>query len=147
MPAMARLIFLGTSAALPTAERTNTLLAVIPDTRPGGLLIDSGGEVYSALCRAGLQPDDISDPLITHAHIDPTGSLPSLIESFRLGGRTTPLHIWALPEVLAVARQLITLFSYELTLDRWPYSIEFSPVSNGQKLTLAGIPTRILAMD
>jgi ribonuclease BN (tRNA processing enzyme) len=144
---MARLIFLGTSAALPTAERTNTLLAVIPDTRPGGLLIDSGGEVYSALCRAGLQPDDISDLLITHAHIDHIGSLPSLIESFRLGGRTTPLHIWALPEVLTVARQLITLFSYELTLDRWPFSIEFSPISNGQKLNLAGIPTRVLAMD
>ncbi len=114
---MARLIFLGTSAALPTAERTNALLAVIPDTQPSGLLIDCGGDVYAALQRARLGPDAISDLLITHAHIDHIGSLSSLIESLRLGGRTTPLRIYALPEVIEVARRIVQVFDYELTLD------------------------------
>lgn len=144
---MARLIFLGTSAALPTAERTNTLLAILPDEQQTGLLIDCGGDVYSALARANLGPDAISDLLITHAHIDHIGSLPSLIESFRLGGRTRPLRIWALPEVLEVARHLIQVFDYELTLDQWTFTVGFTPVVSGQELTIAEIPLRVLAMD
>ncbi len=144
---MARLIFLGTSAALPTATRTNTVLAVIPDSQPAGLLIDCGGDVYSALCRANIAAEGVSDLLITHAHIDHIGSLPSLIESFRLGGRTSPVRIWALPEVLAVAQRLIEVYSYELTLDRWPFRLELTPISSGQNLTLAGIPVQVLAMD
>jgi ribonuclease Z len=119
----------------------------MPDTQLAGLLIDTGGEVYSALCRAQITPDGISDLLITHAHIDHIGSLPSLIECYRLGGRHTTLRIWALPEVLAVARRLVELFGYELTLDRWPFAIEYMPLASGQDVTLAGIPVQVLAMD
>ena len=144
---MARLIFLGTSAALPTAERTNALLAVIPDTQPAGLLIDCGGDVYSALQRARLGPDAIGDLLITHAHIDHIGSLPSLIESLRLGGRTTPLRIYALPEVMEVARRIVQVFDYELTLDSWTFDVSFAAVSPGQELALGGMPARVLGMD
>src|SRR5260370_32476069 len=110
---MGRLICLGTSAALPTAERTNALLAVMPDTQPAGLLIDCGGDVYAALQRARLGPDAISDLLITHAHIDHIGSLPSLIESLRLGGRTTPLRIYAPPEGIGGARRIGPVFDYQ----------------------------------
>src|SRR5258708_7477857 len=144
---MARLIFLGTSAALPTAERTNALLAVIPDTQPSGLLIDCGGDVYSALQRARLGPDAIGDLLITHALIDHIGSLPSLIESLRLGGRTTPLRIYALPEVIEVARRIVQVFDYELTLDSWTFDVSFAAVSPGQELALGGMPARVLGMD
>jgi ribonuclease Z len=144
---MARLIFLGTSAALPTAERTNALLAVISDTQPSGLLIDCGGDAYSALRRARLGPDAIGDLLITHAHIDHIGSLPSLIESLRLGGRTTPLRIYALPEVIEVARRIVQVFDYELTLDSWTFDVSFAAVSPDQELALGGMPARVLGMD
>ncbi len=101
---MARLLFLGTAAALPTARRTNSIIAITGENGKGGLLIDCGGDTYGALLRAGLGPNDLDDLFITHAHIDHIGSLPSLIESYRLGGRSKPLRIWALPEVMAVAR-------------------------------------------
>jgi ribonuclease Z len=146
---MARLIFLGTAAALPTADRTNTALAIVPDM-PGignGLLIDSGGDVYCALLRAGLGPDAISDLFITHAHIDHIGSLPSLLESFRLGGRCAPLRIWASSPVLEVAHGLVRVFGFELKLDQWPYDITFTPVEHGQSLTLAGLPAQTFSMD
>lgn len=123
---MARILFLGTCAALPAAHRTNTTLAVQPDESSAGLLIDCGGDVYGAMLRAGLGPDAIGDLLITHAHIDHIGSLPSLLESWRLGGRTTPLRIWALPEVLDVAQKLIAAFDFELTLDAWTYDVSFT---------------------
>ncbi|MGZ3640029.1 MAG: MBL fold metallo-hydrolase [Ktedonobacterales bacterium] len=144
---MARMIFLGTGAALPCADRTNTTIAVLPDSATPGLLIDCGGDVYGALLRAHIAPDAIGDLLITHAHIDHIGSLPSLIESYRLGGRTSPLRIWALPEVLSVAQRLIAVYDYELKLHEWTYDINFSPVEHGQQLILGSIPARILAMD
>src|SRR5437660_11894688 len=99
---MARLLFVGTAAALPTARRTNAILAITGANEKGGLLIDCGGDTYGALLRAGLGPDDLDDLFITHAHIDHIGSLPSLIESYRLGGRAKPLRIWAQPGVLGV---------------------------------------------
>lgn len=144
---MTRLIFLGTGAALPYANRTNTTIAVLPDSATPGLLIDCGGDVYGALLRARVAPDAIGDVLITHAHIDHIGSLPSLIESYRLGGRTSPLRIWALPEVLEIAQRLIAVYGYELTLHDWTYDISFSPIEHGQELFLGGIPAQIFAMD
>src|SRR5262244_338721 len=106
---MARVIFLGTAAALPVADRTNTTLAVVGE-EAAGLLIDAGGDIYGALRRAELARDELSDLFITHAHIDHIGSLPSLLESFRLGGRQTPLRIYGLPEVIQIARQIIEVF-------------------------------------
>lgn len=144
---MARIVFLGTSAALPAAHRTNTSLAVLPEAPDAGLLIDCGGDVCGAILRAGIALDAISDLFITHAHIDHIGSLPSLIESFRLGGRTAPFHIWSLPEVNAVAEALVSAFSFELKLDAWTFPVTFSAITSGQELTLAGTSARILAMD
>ena len=144
---MARLIFLGTSAALPTIVRANTMLAVMPDGEAPGLLIDCGDRVYAALERAELTRDAISDLFITHAHIDHIGALPSLIESLRLSGRRAPLRIWAIPEVLSVARGLLSVFAFELTLDDWAFDVTLAPVEPGEELTLAGIPARIARMD
>lgn len=144
---MATLTFLGTSSALPTAGRANVVLALRPDESAPGLLIDCGGDIYRALLRAGFGPDGIGDIFITHAHIDHIGSLPSLIESLRLGGRTTPLRIHALPDVLDIAHRLVAAFDFELTLDDWTYDVSFIPVQDGQQLTLAGVPARVAAVD
>lgn len=144
---MATLTFLGTSAALPTAGRANVVLALQPDESAPGLLIDCGGDVYRALLRSGFGPDGIGDIFITHAHIDHIGNLPSLIESLRLGGRTTPLRIHALPDVLDVAQRLVAAFDFELTLDNWAYDVSFIPVRDGQQFSLAGVPTRVAAVD
>jgi ribonuclease BN (tRNA processing enzyme) len=144
---MARLTFLGIAAALPTAHSMNTSLAVTGETDKGGLLIDCGGDAYGGLLRAGFGANDLGDLFITHAHIDHIGSLPSLIESFRLGGRAKPLHVWALPEVMAVARKLIAAFDFELHLDNWTYDVSFHEVEHGEELTLGGYKARALRMD
>jgi ribonuclease BN (tRNA processing enzyme) len=144
---MAKLIFLGTAAALPVADRDNTALAIVGHTPASGLLIDCGGNIWSSLQRAEIGSDTISDLFITHAHIDHIGGLPSLIESFRLGRRQAPLHIWAIPEALDVAKQIVDVFGYELTLDSWTYEINFHAVEDGEKLTLAGFPARIQRVD
>jgi ribonuclease BN (tRNA processing enzyme) len=141
---MARLHFLGTAPALPAAHRTNAILAVTGET---GLLIDCGGDAYGALLRASLGPNDLGDLFITHAHIDHIGSLPSLIESYRLAGRSKPLRVWALPEVVAVARKLIAAFDFELELDNWTFEVTFHEIEHGEELTLGGYKARALRMD
>jgi ribonuclease Z len=146
---MAHLTFLGTAPALPTADRSNTSLAILPepDQRNSGILIDCGGDVYSSMLRSHLGPDSVSDLFITHAHIDHIGGLPSLLESFRLGGRRSPLAIWALPEVMAVAHGLIQTFDFELRLDQWSYEISFREVRHTESITLAGVPASAFSMD
>lgn len=147
---MPRLIFLGTSSALPQRERANTTLAVLPDAAAAGagaLLVDCGGDIYRQLLRAEIGPDAISDLFITHAHIDHIGALPSLLESWRLGGRTAPLRIVALPPVIEVARKLIAVYDFELELDRWSFDVKLEPAESGASLTLGGWPARIVALD
>lgn len=144
---MAELVFLGTAAALPTATRSNTALAVLPGAAAPGLLVDCGGDIYRALLKANLAGDALSDLFITHAHIDHIGSLPSLLESFRLGGRGAALRIWGLREVLAVAHRLIAAFDFELTLDSWSFPVAFAPVAHGDTIQLAGMSARVVAMD
>ncbi len=144
---MAKLIFLGTGSALPTAVRTNTSLAVLLDADRNGLLIDCGGDVFRSMVRCNVSLDSISDLFITHAHIDHVGSLPSLLESLRLGGRTAPLHIWALPQVMEVVHGLIRVFDFELNLDHWSFEVSFSEVKPGETITLAGVPAHTGGMD
>lgn len=147
---MADVIFLGTAAALPTGDRGNTALAIPGDPREAGssgLLVDTGGDIYPALCRAGLAQDELSDLFITHAHIDHIGSLPSLIESYRLGGRHVPLHIYGLPEVIETAQRIVAVFGYELTLDSWTFEVTYTAVEDGQQLPLGGIPATFARMD
>jgi ribonuclease Z len=143
---MARLTFLGTAAALPLPGRANTSLLLTSDAG-ARLLIDCGGDPYSNLLRHGFGPDDVGALLITHAHIDHIGGLPSLIESFRLGGRRSSLPVWALPEVLAVARKLIVAYDFELTLDAWTFDVQFHAIDDGETARMAGMPARVVRMD
>ncbi len=143
---MTRVIFLGTAAALPTGDRGATALALVADPSEPALLIDCGDGVYRALVRAELGPDTIGDILITHAHIDHLGALPSLIESWRLVGRRRSLRVFALSETITVVRRLLDAFSFELTLDEWTFPISFTTVDDDSALRFLGAPARVMRM-
>jgi ribonuclease Z len=102
---MARLIFLGTASALPSATQDNTSLLL--ENSGAYLLIDCSGTPYRKLLQLGVDPHRLQHILITHHHIDHIYGLPSLVECLWIKGRTAPLHIYALPSTLVVARLLL----------------------------------------
>jgi len=66
---------------------------------------------------------------------------------FGLGGRTRPLRILAIPEVLSVAQRLVEVFDFELTLDSWTFPVSFQAVTPGERMDLAGNPVTCFRMD
>ena len=75
---MARVIFLGTASALPSATQDNTSLLF--ESNDQYLMIDCSGNPYRKLLKLGIATEKLQHVLITHNHIDHCYALPSLIE-------------------------------------------------------------------
>lgn len=115
---MARLVLLGTSAALPTATRDNVALAWAESGTV--LLVDCPGSPYPKLLRAGLAPAAVAALVVTHAHADHIYGLPILLQSLWLSGRQAPLPIYALPEAIPILQRLVDAFRPESWHDAFP---------------------------
>jgi ribonuclease Z len=84
---MFELVFLGTAAAVPSADRG--LPALLVTVGPRRLLIDCGEGTQRQLIRAGLGFRGLQHVLLTHAHLDHVLGLSGLIATlalFRVGG-------------------------------------------------------------
>ena len=103
-----RLVFLGTGAARAAADRDNVSLLFQGPRQD--LLIDCAGNVHRKLLQIGADPARLHAIVLTHAHVDHVYGLPYLLQSLRLGGRTEPLWLLGLPEVLDFAARLVDLF-------------------------------------
>ncbi len=139
--------FLGTGSALPSRDRANTSLAIMAQEGHGVTLIDCGGDPYRALLLTNVPAQRLNDVIITHAHIDHIGGLPSLIESLRLGGRTQPLRIFLNSHALGVARELLHNFRFEVTLDNWPFAIEFVEIQDGVTYAVGEFTAMFIATE
>ncbi len=138
---------MGTGNALPSVDRANTTIALAAGKGQRVTLIDCGGDPYRNLVRTGVDARRLDDILITHAHIDHIGGLPSLIESLRIGERTERLRIFGNTHVLNVARRLIALYDFELTMDRWPFPIEFIEIATGQRHQVGAFSCQVLPTE
>lgn len=105
---MARVIFLGTASALPSATQDNTSLLF--ESNGQFMMIDCSGTPYRKLLALGVPTAQLQHILITHHHIDHCYGLPSLIECLWIEGRDAPLHIYALKSALAVIEPLLDLW-------------------------------------
>ncbi len=78
------LVFLGTSAAVPSAERGSPALYV--SRGPDRLLVDCGEGTQRQLMRARLGFRGLRHVLLTHAHLDHVGGLAGLVATRALFG-------------------------------------------------------------
>ena len=93
------LLFLGTSAGVPTKARNVSATAVIEPCGSHWYLVDCGEGTQHQLLHTPLSIRDLQAIFITHVHGDHCFGLPGLLASAGMSGRTRPLDI-VLPAAL-----------------------------------------------
>jgi len=89
------IIFLGTSAGVPTKSRNVSAIALIESKGRSWHLIDCGEGTQHQLLHSHLSLNSLSTVFLTHLHGDHCYGLPGLLASAGLHGRTKPLKIVA----------------------------------------------------
>lgn len=87
------LLFLGTSAGVPTKARNVSATAVIEATGSHWYLVDCGEGTQHRLLHTPLSIRDLRAIFITHVHGDHCFGLPGLLASAGMSGRTQPLDL------------------------------------------------------
>lgn len=113
---MARIITLGTAAAVPNEQHANTYLALEGEDGGDLSLIDCGENPLMRMRRAGLNPACLHRVIITHFHPDHVCGLPLLVMRTWLLGRTLPLPIYGLQDALDRFEMMMDLFRW----GEWP---------------------------
>ncbi|SPO56316.1 Ribonuclease Z [Pseudomonas sp. JV551A1] len=93
------LLFLGTSAGVPTKTRNVSATAVIEASGSHWYLVDCGEGTQHRLLHTPLSIRDLRAIFITHVHGDHCFGLPGLLASAGMSGRTQPLDL-VLPAAL-----------------------------------------------
>lgn len=124
-----RMIFLGTSAAVASAERDNT--AILCDD----VLIDCPGNVFGKMIRAGYDPLKLQAVIITHRHVDHSYGLPSFLEMLRLSGKKETLKLYVNEDFYFEAKQVLEV--YKLVREDFP--LEIVPVSGSDSFFIDGL--------
>ena len=88
---MFEVVFLGTAAAVPSAERG--LPAVWVGQGPARFLVDCGEGTQRQMMRAGFGFRGLGHVLLTHAHLDHIGGLAGMIATRALFRLAQPLEI------------------------------------------------------
>lgn len=117
---MPKLIFLGTSNALPDAEHENTHMILVGEERT--LLIDCVSNPIVRLERAGVNPLSVTDLILTHFHPDHVSGVPLLLMDLWLMERKLPLNVYGLDYTLDRVEQLMEAYDWS----KWP---NFYPVA------------------
>src|SRR5947208_15939752 len=120
-------VFLGTAASRPTAQRSPAALLV----RRGSerLLFDCGEGTQRQLQRSPVGLPDLQEIFLTHFHADHFLGLPGMLKTFALRGREeTPLTVYG-------PRGLRELFKrLHPFLGRLPYPLSVVELEAGQRL-------------
>ena len=120
---MARVVLLGTAAAVPTPGHALTSLAV--EGEGGFLLVDCGESPIPRLTLARLAPSDLRGLILTHFHPDHVAGVPLLLVDLWLLGRMEPLPVFGLQDVLERLRRMMDLFRWE----RWQGLYPVRPIT------------------
>src|SRR3954470_10647156 len=136
------LVFLGTSASMPTAHRAPAALLL----RRGGerLLFDCAEGTQRQLQRSTVGLPDLEEVFLTHFHADHFLGLPGMLKTFALRGRDdVPLTVYGpagLKELFGKLRPFLGRLPYPLTtvelapgevLERGEYVLETFAVDHG----------------
>jgi len=117
---MTKLTILGTASAIPDESHYNTHMAI--QSEQGVILIDCPGTTILRLKKGGIDPNELTDLIITHFHPDHTNGIPLLLMHLWLLGRQAALNIHGLKHSVERIKTVMDLYDWH----RWP---DFYPVS------------------
>jgi ribonuclease Z len=118
-------VFLGTSASAPTAQRSPAAVLV----RRGGerLLFDCGEGTQRQLQRSSVGLPDLEEIFLTHYHADHFLGLPGMLKTFALRGRDeTPLTVYGPAGLRELFKQL------QPFVGRLPYPVGLVELEPGE---------------
>lgn len=104
---MFELVFLGTAAAVPSAERG--LSALYVGHGPDRFLVDCGEGTQRQLLRAGLGFRGLGQVLLTHAHLDHVAGLAGLVATRALWGIGDAIEIIGSGETVEFVRRYLAV--------------------------------------
>ncbi len=134
------LIFLGTSASMPTARRAPAAILL----RRGGdrLLFDCAEGTQRQLQRSAVGLPEIEEVFLTHLHADHVLGLPGMLKTFALRGREAPALTVHGP------RGTKDLFrAFKPFLGRLPYELTLVELEPGAVLERGGHRLEAFAVD
>jgi ribonuclease Z len=115
---VARIVTLGTAAVVRDEEHAHTYLAL--EGGQGFFLIDCGDSPLLRIERAGLDLDRLSGLIITHFHPDHMLGVPILLIGVCVLGRTDPLPVYGLQDVVQRFEAMMDLFRWCEWPDLYP---------------------------
>jgi ribonuclease Z len=134
------LVFLGTAASMPTAQRGPTALLA----RRGSerLLFDCGEGTQRQLQRSAIGLPDLEEIFLTHFHADHFLGLPGMLKTFALRGRgETALTVYGPHGLRRLFKQL------QPFLGRLPYPLDVVELAAGERLERDGYAIEAFAVE
>ncbi|MFP3165947.1 MAG: ribonuclease Z [Nitrososphaeria archaeon] len=134
-----KIVFLGTSAAVPTKER-NTASIYITTTN-GAYLFDAGEGLQKQLQIARLNPIKIKAVFISHIHFDHVLGLPGLLMTMALMNRKEPLTIVGTRKLFQFLKMFGEKFYMDLTFDVEFVEAHQGSVYENKEIKVTAFPT------
>ena len=136
---MLKLLFLGTSAARPTAERNVSALVL---TREGeSLLFECGEGTQRQMMRYGVT-FALNEVFFTHFHGDHYLGIIGLVRTLGLQGRTEPMRLVGPRGAAKLLGQALAL-----GVERAVFPVEIVEVEPGEVIPRAGYELRVFAVE
>ena len=132
---MERLTILGSAFAVANQYQENAYLLLQTDSH--NLLIDCGNNPVGKLQQVGVAINDITDLILTHAHVDHMGALPLLLMDMWIEKRQKPLNIFGLAFTLDKAKALLAIFNWESWTGMFPVNFHVVSDSHAENIIVA----------
>lgn len=143
---MARVVILGSSAAVSNATHDNTHFVLVGESGP--ILVDAGSNPLGKLQNLGIDDDALQDIILTHFHPDHVSGVPNMLMHMWLLGRKTPLRFYGLHHCLNRTEDMMSSFDWA----SWPgfFPITFhrvmerssTPVMENDDFRITAWPTK-----
>ena len=108
---MIKIIFLGTTDAIPSAERNHT--SILLEYKDENILVDCGEGTQRQFRKAKLNPSKVTRILITHWHGDHVLGLPGLLQTLAFSGYNKTLDIYGPKGTKEFVRIILKTFAFQ----------------------------------